>query len=248
MANGRLKKEIAADSSLVYNSAHDGIPSSRDLLFGGPAELEDLAFSAQQALNRVPVDAMHIDPTLQTYHQHNDTAAMDVSRTSHSDSVIFSIEDLSNPPMDEVQVSSNAYSAPPVMEPISPGTAPNGFHVRSNGGAERPLSPRANPTSLHQSPLTPNKQYLGWPGASSGARKFGKAQTPHRSNRKSNTPRTPSGRRCDSKESLRMEPRSETKARASSSAIVDSEEDMASLALALQLQMEEHGLRRRSMV
>lgn len=248
MTNGRLKQEIATDGSLVYNPARDGNSSSRDLLFGGPTELQDLAFSAQQALNRVPDDTMPIDPTLQAYHQHADTVAMEMPRAPHGDSVMFSVEDLSNAPMDGMHASSNPRLAPPVMEPISPGTVPNGFPLRTNGSAEGPPSPRDKANSLQLSPLTPNKQYLGWPGATSSARKPSQTQTPHRSNRKSNTPKTPSGRRYDSKESLKLEPRSDTKARASSSAIVDSEEDMASLALALQLQMEEHGLRRRSMV
>jgi F-box/leucine-rich repeat protein 10/11 len=67
------------------------------------------------------------------------------------------------------------------------------------------------------------------------------------SHKKSATPKTPIENRQDSKGSVKLEPRSDPKPRTLlSMSSADNPEDTASLALALQLQMEEHGLRRRS--
>ncbi|KAK7180215.1 hypothetical protein DPSP01_012028 [Paraphaeosphaeria sporulosa] len=241
----KLKKEATADSASLYTSLHHRNSSSGEFVLGGHAELQDLAFSAQQALSShgFDDDAMPIDPALQSYNHGNDEYSADLTHTPHQDAVMFSVEDLPNGAVERGGSSMDAQSGP-VLDPVSPGTVPNGFHVQSNGIAEDHPSLHANRTSIQFSPLTPNAQRSGWPCPSS--RK--PSQTPHRSHRQSNTPKTPSGRRRDSKESIKLEPRSEPKVRATSSAVIDSEEDMASLALALQLQMEEHGLRRRSMV
>lgn len=237
-----------ADDSMGYNTAHHRNSSSGEFIFGDTVELQDLAFSAQQALNQVQDDDLvPIDPALQSYDHGNDSMMDTSPKAQHRDTVIFSVEALSHDAMEGVETSLNGQAAP-VMEPISPGTAPNVFHIHTNGFTEDPQSPtshRNGNLSVQFSPLTPSAQRSGWPGSST--RRSGQTQTPHRSNRKSHTPKTPSGRRRDSKESIKLEPKSEPK-RATSSVLVDSEEDMASLALALQLQMEEHGLRRRSMV
>lgn len=187
---------------------------------------------------------MPIDPALQSYKHGNDGYLADTfSHSLHQDAVMFSVEDLPNGTTERVKTSMGTQTGP-VLDLVSPGTVPKDFHVQPNGITEDPPSPHASRTSIQFSPLTPNVQRSGWP-CPSGRKP---SQTPYRSRRQSNTPKTPSGRRRDSKESIKLEPRSEPKARATSSAVVDSEEDMASLALALQLQMEEHGLRRRSMV
>lgn len=243
----RMKKDSNSEGSLVYNPLQHRNSISGDFGVGSTVELQDLAFSAQQALDHVhDDDVIPIDPSLQAYSHGNDTAMMDASpRTQHRDAVMFSVEDIPHDPMEGVDIGLEARSGP-VMEPLSPGSGPNGLHVQLNGATGAPSSPRASRNGIQFSPLTPNAQRSGWPGPS--GRKASQAQTPHRPNRKSNTPKTPSTRRRDSKDSIKLEPRSEPKARATSSAIVDSEEDMASLALAMQLQMEEHGLRRRSMV
>ncbi|KAF2876358.1 hypothetical protein BDV95DRAFT_560548 [Massariosphaeria phaeospora] len=92
-------------------------------------------------------------------------------------------------------------------------------------------------------PTTPVQTHSPRPGFS--ASKI--TNTPRSSNRTSNTPRSAFGvRRQDSKDSIKMEPSLEQKMRDLSSSAGGTEQDMASLALALQLQMEEHGLRRRS--
>lgn len=112
-----------------------------------------------------------------------------------------------------------------------------------NGVKQDLVRPTDNDTAVVAPPRTPNAPRSS--GKGSSGRKT--SQTPRPPYRKSNTPKsTPGGRRCDSKESTTVEPRSEQKARAVSSVTGESEEDMASLALAMQLQMEEHGLRRRS--
>jgi F-box/leucine-rich repeat protein 10/11 len=187
---------------------------------------------------------MPIDPALQSYQHGNDEYTADTySHIARQDAVIFSVEDLPNGTVEREEIDLDAQPGP-VLDSVSPGTVPNGFHTQPNGFVEDPPSPNANRNDIQFSPLPLNAQRSGWPCSSGHVT----SQTPRRSHRKSSTPRTPSGRRRDSKETIKLEPRSEPKARATSSAVIDSEEDMASLALALQLQMEEHGLRRRSMV
>ncbi|KAF1979480.1 hypothetical protein BU23DRAFT_522751 [Bimuria novae-zelandiae CBS 107.79] len=242
-AHRKLKKDATADDSFSYNPTHHRNSSLGEFIFGGTAELQDLAFSAQQALSHVPDDdMMPIDPALQSYSHHNDALMMDTSpQAPHRDAVLFSVEDLPNDPMDGVESNFNARE---FMEPISPGTGLNGFHAQTNGIAEATLSPHATRNGIQLSPPTPHAPRSGWSGP--GGRKA--SQTPHQPTGMSTSPKTPANRRRNSKESLRLEAKSEPKTRATSSAMMDSKEDMASLALALQLQMEEHGLRRRSMV
>lgn len=245
MGHRKLKKEITADGPFLYAPFHQRNSSSDEFALGGRAELQDLAFSAQQVLSQAPDDdTMPIDPALQLYRHVNDEMVMDGSpQVPHQDAVIFSVEDLPNNTLERVETSLEA-TVGPALEPVSPGNFPHGLHVQPNGSTEAPSSPHASRSGTRYSPLTPNAQRSGW--LCSSAHK--PSQTPHRSYRKSNTPKTPSGRGRDNGSCTKLEPRSETKARATSSALLDSEEDMASLALALQLQMEEHGLRRRSMV
>lgn len=250
MAHRKLKKETISDGSSIYNPGRHRNASSGEFYFGGgTTELQDLAFSAQQALNQVPDDdTVPIDPALQSFEHHEKPRPDASAQASQEDAVMFSVEDSLNDAMEGVEAGMNPRQAPPVMEPISPGTDTNGFRVQINGTLEDIPSPQDDRNGIRFSPLTPNAQHSGWLGSTFGSRKPNHTQTPHRSNRQSNAPKTPSSRRCDSKDSTKAEPKSEPKIRATSSAIVDSEEDMASLALALQLQMEEHGLRRRSMV
>ncbi|KAF2273973.1 uncharacterized protein EI97DRAFT_444528 [Westerdykella ornata] len=109
-----------------------------------------------------------------------------------------------------------------------------------------------DPLLLNPEPRTPratNNAANGIHAApeSSPIQNGGRARGLHSWNGRTTTPKiTPRGRnRRDSKDSPRGEPKSDPKARASPPK-TGSSEDMASIALALKLQMEEHGLRRRS--
>lgn len=244
---GKMKKEPSVESPLVYNP----IRQIRNSLPGrigteNTTELQGLAYSAQQALDHVPIeDAMPIDPALQSFIHEQNTSAMEASsQEPHRDAVMYSIEDSPNNPMDIVDHFTRSEIPKPSVESLSPGSGPNGYPVGFNSVEEAHISPRTNRTEDLLLPVTPSAPRSARLG-SSGRKPSQMTNLPIR---KSNTPKTPSSRRRDSRGSQKMEARIEPKARASSSAVTDNEEDMASLALAMQLQMEEHGLRRRSMI
>lgn len=217
--------------------------SSGDFGFGGAVELHELAFSARKALDQVADDdAMPIDPALQMYERGNDFAVADASpRAASGDAVMFSVEEFDHDPMEGVQHTGINGRSGPSIEPLSPIAGPNGLYGMPNGAGEPHTSPHANSDGSLVPPQTPNGPRSRY--TSSSKRKA--SQTPHSSHRKS---KTPSHRRQDSKDSIKLEPQSEPKVRATSSTFGNNQEDTASLALALQLQMEEHGLRRRSMI
>ncbi|KAJ4303321.1 JmjC domain-containing histone demethylation protein 1 [Kalmusia sp. IMI 367209] len=242
----RKPNKAATIGNTAHTPLHHRNSSSGEFGVGSTAELQDLAFSAQQALDQVPDDdAMPIDPALQSYNHENDLSIMDTSpQALHRDAVMFSVENLPNEILEGVEEASLNMRPGLSMESLSPGAGTNGFHGAANDFAGSHTSSHANLNGVLFPPQTPNGQRSTFAGSS--GRKT--SQTPYFSNRKSNTPKTPSSRRRDSKESIKLEPRSEPKVRAASSAFTNNEEDTASLALALQLQMEEHGLRRRSMI
>lgn len=186
---------------------------------------------------------MPIDPALHSYNHEIDEYPATSPHVVHEDAVMFSVEEPPDGAIGRKEASMDAQSRPD-LDSLSPGTIANGFHAQTPGNTEDYSCRNTNRAGIPFPPQTPNAQRTGWPSPS--GRK--PSRIPHLPHRLGNTPKTPLGRRRDSKESIKLEPRSEPKARATSSAVIDSEEDMASLALALQLQMEEHGLRRRSMV
>ncbi|KAF2640012.1 hypothetical protein P280DRAFT_518443 [Massarina eburnea CBS 473.64] len=193
-----------------------GMPTSNDLL--------DLAFSAQQALNQVVPEEM-IDPALQSYDD-GDMMMHSSPQESHRDAIMSSIENIQDTHMEDVDAVVEGHQGPSV-EPLTPGPIVNNFSEPTNG-----FKPAAAP------PITPNQPPTARPSSR------GPKGTPH--SRKHYTPKsTPGRRRQASGETFKVEPRSDQKARAISSATGEGE-DTASLALALKLQMEEHGLRRRS--
>lgn len=226
-----MRKESGVDGGMTNGGVHSRL-SLPNMSIGGTS-LQDIAYSAQQALNEVyPEDTMPIDPALQSY----DTIRINAPSHSSRDVAMSSIEHVPDSLINGVEEQPRSELGPSV-EPLTPGP----LSVEPNGISPYRSSPQEYDTIAVALPVTPSARR---PAKATSARKA--SQTPRPSNRTSTTPKSaPGGRRRGSKESIKVEPRSEPKMRAMSST-AESEEDMASLALALQLQMEEHGLRRRS--
>ncbi|KAF1949320.1 hypothetical protein CC80DRAFT_429600 [Byssothecium circinans] len=237
----RKFKEEAIESGMAHapmrhrNSlpAILGMSSSSDLL--------DLAYSAQQALNQVPPEEM-IDPALRPYDNEGDISMVNSpSQAPYRDAIMSSIEQVHDSHMQNAETVAEDEHRGPSVEPLSPGPILDSIQTLTNGYSSRQLRDSGNYPTAAFIPVTPDQPRSS--RLSSSGRKV--SQTPH--SRKNNTPKTtPGGRRHGRGETVKLEPQFEGKSRAMSSATADGEEDMASLALALKLQMEEHGLRRRS--
>lgn len=245
-----LKQEFLDGALMNGNVRHrNSLPNALDMT--NTSELQDLAYSAQQVLGEVQTkDLIPIDPALQSYDHQDDTIMADTSpQSSHRDAIMSSIENVPYSLMKDAEMTAENEQRGPSVEPLTPGPAMDGIQDHLNGVKQTHSPPEDNYTvsntiSVAPPPRTPNAaRSIRMPSSSHKPN-----QTPRSANRKSYTPKsTPGGRRRDSKESIKLEqPRFEHMARATSSAAVESEEDMASLALAMKLQMEEHGLRRRS--
>lgn len=143
--------------------------------------------------------------------------------------------------MDSMEGVEGSDRIDPQLLDICPQTPANGVNGEPNGVSStnlQSISPscRRNSTAVTSSSpgvsrpvqVTPHK----------------KSQTPRKSSRTTSTPKSSTGRR-DSKGNIRLEPKSEPRQRAMPLSETH-DADEASLALALQLQKEEHGLRRRS--
>jgi F-box/leucine-rich repeat protein 10/11 len=207
------------------------------------SELRDLAFSAQQALDQVhPEDLMPIDPSLQPYGYDADTIMVDISpRPSSKDAVMSSIEPISDDLFDGIENRAGSRRHGPSVEPLTPGPMLHDMQIHGNEATLDDASPWNDGSIPVVPPITPRAPRLA--RMDSSGRK--PSRGPHSADPKHRTPKsTPGGLRRDS--SLRTESQLEQKARAMSSATADSPEDLASVALALKLAMEDHGLRRRS--
>ncbi|PSN64583.1 hypothetical protein BS50DRAFT_576024 [Corynespora cassiicola Philippines] len=235
----KVKKEYIGDATVMNGDAHLQHAFSTPSRKSGSGELQGIAYAAQMAIGRAPPETpTNIDPALQSYeHIHG--------QPPHRDAVISSIENPSNgSPMQGVEQTPRSEPHGPSVEPLTPGPVPMNIQNEPSSIMMDPSSPLSlpaqsvSPTGIHvpgpAPPITPIA-----PRSSTGPKT---SQTPRPLNRKSNTPKTPGGK----KDTIKTEPRTESKARALSSTTGEKEEDMASLALALKLQMEEHGLRRRS--
>lgn len=184
-------------------------------------------------------EVMPVDPQLSN--GDSDTIAVATpSRPFVRETVVSSIEDSPGELMDGIFETAPIDPQLLDTEPRTPAPLLDEPHVQPNGISVSPEHTRVKVQPASATPNPPRSSRV-----SMTPRKT--SQTPGRSNGKSMTPKTtPGGKnRCDSKGSIHVEPNSDKKPRAMSSTSTK-EEDMASLALALQLQMEEHGLRRRS--
>lgn len=192
-------------------------------------------------------DSIPIDPALQSYDDKRNDNAHAVAATPdppHRDTVVSSIENFVDDPMEDVVETGQHELNVLTAEPRTPAPPPHKPHYHQQNGVNpspsSPLSPLA-PSILSIGsrkpavPTLPNSTRAGSQGRKP-------SHTPRPSNKVTNTPKsTPGGRRRDSKESIKMEPGAQMMSTEN-----EKPEDVASLALAIQLQMEEHGLRRRS--
>jgi F-box/leucine-rich repeat protein 10/11 len=236
-----MKREFH-DSGLTNGAMHHRNSLPNALGMGSTSELQGLAFSAQQALNQVqPEDLMPIDPSLQSYGYDEDTVMVDTSpQSAHRDTVMSSIEHVAEGLFDGIEDRPSSARRGPSVEPLTPGPMTDDLAAQSIGVKED-NPPRENDVVMVAPPITPSaprsaRMSFSGPNPS---------RTPRPANPNSSTPKSTSGglRR---ENSIKIEPRSEQKARAMSSATADSPEELASVALALKLAMEDHGLRRRS--
>jgi F-box/leucine-rich repeat protein 10/11 len=276
----RMKFESATNEDETTNGdmhARHSLPIQFNM---GGSLLQDIAYSAQQALNQSPDDeAMPIDPTLQAYANGD----YSTSYPPNGDTVVSSIEDHHGSPEPMEDVQQTRQNGGPSVEPLTPGPGPvqPAVQPQTNDSAEQlpaekhhtasPISPRHVPTAFPTSPTTHNHNMFTTgsdfpppitpvaatrssraPNSSGGKTN----QTPSRATRQSRTPRsTPSGRRRDSKDSIKLEQGLGVGMGLSLNMgigmginldLIDPNLDQASIDLIKQLQAEEHGLRRRS--
>ncbi|KAH7354587.1 hypothetical protein BKA66DRAFT_430417 [Pyrenochaeta sp. MPI-SDFR-AT-0127] len=287
----RMKYESSYDDEYTNGDVHarHSLPNQ----FSGGSFLQDLAFSAQQALDHSPDDDLvPVDPALQAYANENyQDMELEPSYHQNADSIMSSIEYQNGGPvpMDGIEMMGpNGEPHGPSIEPLTPGPPPlsSTIHVQTNGFASKsaveqepvrhpssPLSPKdlsanSHPTSsathtynpyitspatnnynnfttnsdFPPPPITPNANASrSIRGLNSSGRKS--SHTPSRGGRNSKTPKsTPSSRRCDSKDGIKLE----HGLGMGMLGLIDPNLDQASIDLIKQLQQEDLGLRRRS--
>ena len=187
-----------------------------------------------------------IDPALQSYDDKVSKAFATPPSASHRDTVLTSIENPADDLMEDVLRTESHEYLGHAPEPHTPGPPPHVDVQRNPNGANTipssPLSPLAPSLSSVSSRTALRAALPSQPSSSRVGSHVGKAsQTPRPTNKTTTTKYTPSGKRQDSKETIKLEYGARN-----TSIDVEKPEDVASLALAIQLQMEEHGLRRRS--
>jgi F-box and leucine-rich repeat protein 10/11 len=204
---------------------------------------EDMAIDAGFGVKgqSYPEDTMRIDPQLYGAGGDESEAAA-LPRTIPHETVISSIEENSGEPMECVVEAQPTETHTPNHDPRTPPPHADTLAYERNGihavNSPSEVSPAKSVRHAPPASMTPE-----WSRSSKvSARSW---------NGKSTTPKTtPGGKnRRDSKDGIKMEPKSDQKPRPVPTVggkKKKKNEDMASIALALQLQMEEHGLRRRS--
>jgi F-box/leucine-rich repeat protein 10/11 len=275
----RMKQEPSMDDGGFSNGHHPrhSLPHRFDI---GGSLLQDIAYSAQQALNRQPdEELMPIDPALQGYaHEEYAPASMAPSYPPNGDMVMSSIEQQhgNQGQMDGVQYSeANGQQQGPSIEPLTPG--PPAYHApaqHANGHHQMngympypptqhdavhryssPVSPQhirapspTSPTTHNHNMFTTGSDFIP-PVTPTAHHQTAPCSTQKSAQRGSRTPKTPGGRRRDSKDSVKLE-QGLTMAMTLGMGInldfIDPNLDQASRDLIKQLQAEEHGLRRRS--
>jgi F-box/leucine-rich repeat protein 10/11 len=125
-----MKQEPSMDDGGFSNGHHPrhSLPHQFDI---GGSLLQDIAYSAQQALNQQPEEElMPIDPALQGYaHEEYAPAGMAPSYPPNGDMIVSSIEQQhgNHGQMDGVQYSeANGQQQGPSIEPLTPG--PPAYH------------------------------------------------------------------------------------------------------------------------
>lgn len=136
-----MKYESSYDDDYLIGDMHSrhSLPNQ---FSGGSFSLQDIAYSAQQALDQSPDDDMvPVDPALQAYANgdyNGDYAAMENSYPNNGDTVMSSVEYQGNDAMliDGIELG-DADGEPhgPSVEPLTPGPPhnDNASHVHTNG-------------------------------------------------------------------------------------------------------------------
>lgn len=129
-----IAKRIKYESSYDEDYMHDGMPPrhvASNQYSGGSLSLQDIAFSAQQALDQSP-DGQHlpVDPTLQAYanHYHGNYATIeDSSFSANGNTVISSVEYQTN---EDILID---------------GTEPTGYNREPQGAGRDLVTPSSPP-------------------------------------------------------------------------------------------------------
>lgn len=231
----------------------------------GPALLQDIAYSAQQALaHGDDEDLVPVDPALQAFASNAYSAAIGVAPMypAHDDTVISSIEHQPNGDamMDGIEYAQNGGLHGPSMEPLTPGP-PNDHHfVQTNGFAAKPIDYQ-EPVRRPSSPISP--RYTSAISPTNGRHVFDyspnaevpppvtpvahhhKASRPPNSGHKaSKTPR--SSRTPKFKDAVKIETGLDMNQIEADMIDPSLGMDQASIELIKQIQQEDYGLRRRS--
>lgn len=166
----RMKQEPSTDDGGFSNGHHPRHSLPHQFNIGGSL-LQDIAYSAQQALNQQPEEErMPIDPALQGYaHDEYATADMAPSCPPTGDLIVSSIEQQhgTHEPMDGVQYTeTNGQPQGPSIEPLTPGPPAyhdpgqrENVHGQENGYIQRyssPVSPQHVRAPSPTSPTTHN--------------------------------------------------------------------------------------------
>ncbi|CAO2654379.1 Nn.00g111120.m01.CDS01 [Neocucurbitaria sp. VM-36] len=172
----RMKHESSYDDEYINGDMHarHSLPNQ---FSGGSSFLQDLAYSAQQALDHDPDDELvPVDPALQVYANEN-YRDMDMAPAYHQngDNIMSSIEyQTGGPvPMDGLEFTEgNGELHGPSIEPLTPGPPLHAdtIHVRTNGFASKSAigleSVRPNAVRHPSSPVSPRHMSAASPTAS----------------------------------------------------------------------------------
>ncbi|KAF2031906.1 hypothetical protein EK21DRAFT_62234 [Setomelanomma holmii] len=147
--NKRMKHESSFNDDYMNGNAHlrHSLPNQFSV---GSSLLQDIAFSAQQALARGEDELVPVDPALQAYAS-GAYAAMDMNQAypQNGDGIMSSIEQQAEGdlPMEGVQYNGKPHG--PSIEPLTPGPPPHNdtIHVQSNGHSAAHISTNGYPQS-----------------------------------------------------------------------------------------------------
>lgn len=213
-----MKQESSYDEDYMNGDMHSrhSLPAH----FGvGSSLLQDIAFSAQQALDQRDDDLVPVDPALQAYATGAFSAVDMTPSYGNGDTIMSSIEHHSNSTtlMDGIEFTENGTTTGPSVEPLTPGPPPHNdtIHVQTNGVKSTPNhqdlirhpSPPVSPTIISDNkkastefalqpttPVTTQHHHRR-----SSTTKSATTKTPNRSNQAKTPKSTPSSKRTDVK-------------------------------------------------
>jgi F-box/leucine-rich repeat protein 10/11 len=140
-----MRHESSYDDEYLHSDIHSrhSLPTQFN---GGSSFLQDIAYSAQQALDQSPDDDLvPVDPALQAYA--NGDYAMDMANSYHTngDTVMSSVEYQPTDPMlmDGIELADqDGEPHGPTIEPLTPGPPPHNdtAHMHTNGFSSKPTT------------------------------------------------------------------------------------------------------------